>query len=188
MISRFNPRRIPFRVLTAVILLWGSPCQMPLRGASAADETGRETAPKTPVTIAADELVGDESAKSAEFIGNVKVIRGEYTLTTDRLKVFFDAIEKPVGEKNGPRANIREIVAEGHVRVLSDELTANANRATYDRKTRTLVLTGENTEVYRDGSKISGNQITIFLDTEKVIVSGNSENRVQGVFKIPSKN
>ncbi len=171
-----------------MILLWGSLGQIPLRVASAVDETGNEAEPPPPVSIAADELVGDENAKSAEFIGNVKVIRGEYTLLTDRLKVLFDAIEKPAAGKSHPRTNIREIVAEGHVRILSDEFTANADRAIYNRKTRTLVLTGENTEVNRDGSRINGKQITIFIDTEKVIVSGNSENRVQGVFNIPPKN
>ena len=95
---------------------------------------------------------------------------------------------KAGGRKSHPRTNIRDIVAEGHVRILSDEFTANADRAIYNRKTRTLVLTGENTEVNRDGGRINGKQITIFIDTEKVIVSGNSENRVKGVFNIPPKN
>ena len=143
--------------------------------------------PAVPV-ITADELIGDESSKSAEFIGNVRVIRGEYTLTTDRLMVLFDSVEKLSGEKQGPRASIREVIAEGRVHIESEGLSANADRATYNRQSRTLVLTGENTEVNRNGNWIRGNQITIFIDTEKVIVSGNSGNKVQGVFNIPQKN
>jgi lipopolysaccharide export system protein LptA len=188
MIFRFEPKRISFRVLAAMLLLCLSFWHLPSAGASAVAETGRDAERKSPVTVTADELVGDENSKSAEFIGNVKVIRGTYTLTTDRLKVFFDSIEKPTREKSAPRANIREIIAEGRVRISSPELSAGADRATYDRKTRTIVLTGENTVVNHNGSRIKGGQIIIFMDTEEVQVSGNSRNRVKGVFNIPQKN
>lgn len=158
---------------------------MVLQNASAVD---REPLQKIPVKISADEMVGDERSKSAEFIGNVKVIRGEYTLTTDRLMVLFDTIGKSTDEKTDSRASIREVIAEGRVRIVSDELSASADRATYDRQSRKLVLSGENTAVNRNGSWIRGKQITIFIDSEKVIVSGNPRNRVHGVFNLPPKN
>ncbi len=188
MTFRFKPKRMPFRVLVAMMLLRFCLGPLPSIGSSAVTETGRKAEQANPVTVTADELVGDENSKSAEFIGNVKVVRGTYTLTADRLKVFFDSIEKPAGGKNPPRANISEIIAEGRVRILSKELAASADRATYDRKTRTIVLTGDNTEVNHKGSKVKGEQITIFMDTEKVRVSGKSGNRVKGVFNIPPKN
>ena len=97
----------------------GEPWADTVKGGVSRGRNREQSRAASPVTIAADELVGDENAKSAEFIGNVKVIRGEYTLLTDRLKVLFDAVEKPAAGKSHPRTNIREIVAEGHVHVCS---------------------------------------------------------------------
>lgn len=188
MIFRFEPKRISLRVLAAILLLGLSFWHLPSVGASTVTKTGGDEEQKSTVTVTADELVGEQISKSAEFIGNVKVVRGTYTLTTDRLKVFFNSLEKPSAEKNASRANIREIIAEGRVRITSKELSASADRATYDRKTRTILLTGENTVVNHNGSRVKGGQIIIFMDTETVQVSGNSGNRVKGVFNIPDKN
>ena len=187
MILRYSPMRIPYRIVAVLMLLFGGSLSMVSNRVLAVDDEDYVSVQKTPIAVSADELVGDEGSKSAEFIGNVKVVRGEYTLTTDRLKVFFDAMEKTVNEKDVSRVNIKEIVAVGHVRILSRGLMASADRATYDRKTRTLVLTGENTEVHRNGSRIKGDQITIYIDSERVEVTGNSEDRVKGVFNLPAK-
>ena len=175
------------RFVSAMLLLLGlwSVLTSPVH---ALNDESVEAAPKMPVAVSAEELIGDESSKSAEFIGNVKVVRGEYTLTTDRLKIFFDELKKEANENNDAKVTIKEIIADGNVRILSDELTARADRAIYDRKTRTLVLSGKSTEVNRKAQRIKGEQITIFIDTERVEVTGNSENRVKGVFNLPEKN
>jgi lipopolysaccharide transport protein LptA len=171
----------------ARILLWGSLWFVPLAHATDLDAV-HSPEQTTSVTITADELIGDDATKTAEFVGNVKAVRGKYSLTTDRLIMYFDSKEKTSEKQNGPQANIREIVAEGRVRILSDELDARADHAVYNRRAQTLVLTGNNTEVNRNGSRISGARITIFIDTEKVIIQSREGSKVQGVFNIPQKN
>ena len=139
--------------------------------------------PSPPVTITADELISDDTSETAEFIGNVKVVRGDYTLTADRLKVHYRRSDGPSTPKTVGRANIREIVAEGHVRIVSTELTATAERAAYDAKNRIIELTGEESTVASSGGAVSGSKITLFLDTDQFQVSGGPKNRVRAVFK-----
>ena len=186
-ILHYRHKTLPKRYVSAMLLSFGLWLVM-TSAVQALNDENIESPPKMPVAVSAEELIGDESSKSAEFIGNVKVVRGEYTLTTDRLKIFFDELKKQVNENNNTKVKIKEIIAIGNVRILSNELTARADRAIYDRKTRTLVLSGKSTEVNRKDQKIQGEQITIFIDTERVEVTGNSVNRVKGVFNLPEKN
>ncbi len=109
-------------------------------------------------------------------------------LSSDRLKLHFDPMDTPAHKVNHPRSAIKEAIADGHVRILSNEIAASADRAVYDRESRTILLTGENAVVNHNGNAISGREITIFIDTEKIRVSGNSKNRVKGVFNVPQKN
>ena len=182
---RYKP--VHNRFVSALLLFLGLWLVM-TRAGQAINNENVESAPKIPLIVSAQELIGDESSKSAEFIGNVKVVRGKYTLTTDRLKIFFDELKKKANGNNNTKVQIKEIIAVGNVHILSNELTARADRAIYNRKTRTLVLSGTNTEVNRNNQSIKGEQITIFIDTERVEVTGNSVNRVKGVFNLPEKN
>ena len=186
-IFHYRQKPLPYRFVATVLISFGLWSVM-TNIVQALNDESAESAFQIPVTFSADELIGDESSKSAEFIGNVKVVRGEYTLTSDRLKIFFDELKKKANGNNYSRGKIKEIIAVGNVRILSNELTASADRAIYDRITRTLVLSGKSTEVNRNGQSVKGEQITVFIDTERIEVTGNSVNRVKGVFNLPEKN
>ena len=137
----YNQWPLLYRIVAVLLITVGS-CFVMTSGTLAVNGNGYDSVPRIPIAVSADELIGDESSKSAEFIGNVRVVRGEYTLTTDRLKIFFAELEKKTNEKNRTNVNIKEIIAVGHVRISSNELMARADRAIYDRKTRLFVLTG----------------------------------------------
>ncbi|MFZ0243934.1 MAG: lipopolysaccharide transport periplasmic protein LptA [Desulfobacterales bacterium] len=141
--------------------------------------------PSPSITITADQLVSDDASKTAEFSGNVKVVRGAYTLTTDRLVVSYQGGERAATANSVGRANIREVVAEGNVRIFSTDLTAAAQRAVYDAGQRTLVLSGEASTVTSGAASVSGTRITLFLDTARFEVSGSPAERVKGVFERP---
>jgi lipopolysaccharide transport protein LptA len=169
-------------------LLWVSGSICPVAAQRQDGEAGVVSAkPSQPVTITADELVSDEASETAEFIGNVEVVRGDYTLTADRLKVHYKRGDRASTPKAVGQANIREIVAEGHVRIVSTELTATAERAAYDAQNRMLELSGEDSTVASRGGAVSGSKITLFIDTEQFEVSGGPKNRVRAVFKRTEK-
>jgi lipopolysaccharide export system protein LptA len=169
-------------------LLWVSGCFCPAAAELHDGKTGAVSAkPSQPVTITSDELVSDDTSETAEFIGNVKVVRGDYTLTADRLKVHYRRSDRPSTPKAVGRANIREIVAEGHVRIVSSELTATAERAAYDALNRTIELSGEDSTVSGSGGTVIGSKITLSLDTDQFQVFGSPQNRVRAVFKKTEK-
>ena len=169
-------------------LLWVSGCICSAAAEPHEVEAGVVSAkPSQPVTITADELVSDDTSETAEFIGNVKVVRGDYTLTADRLKVHYRRSDRPSPPKAVGRSNIREIVAEGHVRIISTELTATAERAVYDAQNRMIELSGENSTVAGSGGTVRGSKITLFLDTNQFQVDGDQKSRVKAVFKKTEK-
>ncbi len=171
-----------------MLLLWISGCICPAAAELFDGRAGDVLAtPSPPVTITADELVSDDTTKTAEFIGNVKVVRGDYTLTADRLKVHYRRGDRPSTPKVASRANIREIVAEGHVRIVSTGLTATAEHATYDAQNRMIELSGENSTVASSGGTVSGSKITLFLDTDQFYVVGSPKSRVKAVIKRTEK-
>lgn len=177
----FPCKRFSGRILAFIFLSW-------VGGLNHAAAQARDSSPAAqPVTITADELVSDDTTKTAEFSGNVKVVRGEYTLTADRLVVSYKDGEPAAAQKSMGRANIREVVAEGHVRIFSTELTAAAQRAVYDAGQRTLVLSGEESKVTSGSASASGSQITVFLDSARFEVSGGPAERVKAVFERPGE-
>lgn len=169
-------------------LLWISSCIGPAEAEPHDGAAGVvSSAPSPPVTITADELVSDDTTETAEFIGNVKVVRGDYTLTADRLKVHYKRSDRPSSPKAVGRANIREIIADGHVRIVSTDLVATAERAAYDAQKRMIELSGEESTVASGGGTISGSNITLFLDTDEFHVDGGPKNRVKAVIKRTEK-
>jgi len=169
-------------------LLWISSCIGPAEAELHDGAAGVvSSTPSAPVTITADELVSDDTTETAEFIGNVKVVRGDYTLTADRLKVHYKRSDRPSSPKSVGRANIREIIADGHVRIVSTELTATAQRAAYDAQNRRIELTGEESTVASSGGTVSGSKITLFLDTDEFHVDGGPKNQVKAVIKRTEK-
>jgi len=169
-------------------LLWMSGCIDSAEAELNDDASGIVSAKPSPtVTITADELVSDDTTKTAEFIGHVKVVRGDYTLTADRLMVHYRRSDRPSSPKTVGRANIREVLAEGHVRIVSTELTATAEHAAYDAQNRVIELSGQEVTVASGGGMVSGSKITLFLDTDQLNVAGGPKSRVKAVIKRTEK-
>lgn len=176
-------RTIAAAVLLVLWIDWNHPAATTARGAEVTAAAKRASGS---VTVTADELISDDVSKTAEFIGNVKVIRGEYTLSADRLVVLYDREEKSQKGNAGDRSFIRSAVAEGNVRIQSKDLTASARKASYDRNSRTIELSGDSSAT-TGGGTISGHTLILYMENEQVKVSGSTENRVKAVFPAPEK-
>lgn len=121
-----------------------------------------------PVTITSDTMEVEEGGKVFIFKGDV-VAKEDFTLCSDELVLYYD-------ENN----EVREIVATGDVRLIKDDKTALSDKAVYDRIKRTFVLTG-NARVRQCSDTVTGEKITVFLDTERSIVEGKEGGRVKAV-------
>lgn len=152
-------------ILSAVIGFSGPAC-------SEEGKTGDRVS-STPVRISSDTMEALSAERLVVFKGDV-VVREEFLLCSDELYITY-------GEGN----EVSDIVARGNVRIFHEDRTATGGEATYDRKGKTLVLTG-NPVVEQCTDMVSGDKITVYLDTDRALVESESGGRVQAVI-MPQK-
>jgi lipopolysaccharide transport protein LptA len=155
-------------------------------GWSGCDSAAAETAPtgERRILITADQLVVDRDADTAEFSQNVTVRRYDGRLTADRVLIYYRDAPKAGRDPGGTgeiKSGIDKMVAEGHVRIETPELTADAERAVYSRSKQTLILSGPNTRIRSANNSVAGSSITLYIDEDKFVVVGDAETRVEAV-------
>jgi lipopolysaccharide export system protein LptA len=126
--------------------------------------------PAVPIHITADRLVSDTVQRTADFIGNVKVVQGQTTITSDRLKLNYK-----IGNKEPIQADadsIDTIEAQGHVRMQMDNRVAVAEKAVYTTADRKLVLSGPGAQISSGPDVVEGTTITFFRDSGRVEMVG----------------
>jgi lipopolysaccharide export system protein LptA len=161
------------RAILAAGLMWIA------AGIAAADT--QPTASSTPIQIVADRLITDNDARSAEFIGHVKVDQGGTTIKADRLKLTYKN-EGAAG--SGMNAeSIDHIEAVGNVRIEMDDQVAESQRAVYTTAERKLVLFGPGAKVSNGPNVIEGSQITFYRETGRAEVLGDEKNPVKAIIR-----
>jgi lipopolysaccharide export system protein LptA len=115
----------------------------------------------SPIDIKADKLALDYENKLITWSGHVRATQANGQVTSDRMRVTW-----------GQNFNdVKEMIAEGNVRVSQGTRYATSEQATFDQLNRTVVLTG-NPVVHSGRDQITGSKITVFLDTGRSVVEG----------------
>ncbi|MFP4031120.1 MAG: LptA/OstA family protein [Desulfococcaceae bacterium] len=141
-----------------------------------------ESGKTPPVQITAENLVADDVQKTATFSGEVRAVQGDTVILSDRLIIRYEG--NPVDEGRGAEENqgaggIRELEAEGNVRITFDEIVAESPKALYVPADRVLVLSGPGSRVTRpESGTISGKTITVYRDDGRIRFEGG----VEGLF------
>ncbi|CAN2041755.1 lipopolysaccharide export system protein LptA [Candidatus Magnetomoraceae bacterium gMMP-15] len=133
------------------------------------------------IKITADKLLSKSNSQYVEFQGNVKVIKGNTSISSENLKIFYKADS---GRKNNSLTQeaIEKIVASGNVEIVLNEKKAITKKAVYVIKDQVLILTGNNTRVVSGKNIVAGNKITIYLADEKIEVESGKKKQVEAVF------
>lgn len=176
-----SPRDLPRATLIALSVLM-TPV-LSVLPAQAQGLTGVEVG-EGPIDIEADELEVFDAESRAVFRGNVRVKRGETTLTSSELTVFYTAREAEGEAAAGENAgqDIERIEATGPVTVSTPEQTARGSAATYDVTTETVTLTGD--VVLTQGENVlQGQRLTVNLLTGQAKLGSG---RVRGLFQAGS--
>jgi lipopolysaccharide export system protein LptA len=124
----------------------------------------------TPIDISADRLVSDTTQRTAEFIGNVKVVQGSTTITADRLKLAYKG--NGADPTQAGADSIDTIEATGHVRMILDNKVAVGEKAIYTTVDRKLVLSGPGAQISSGPDVIECDTITFHRDSGKVEMVG----------------
>ncbi len=136
-----------------------------LQGLRPGDGKGKKTR-SIPIVITADTMKADRTTKTVVFKGDVEA-REDFLLCSDELRMEYEG-------KN----EVRKIDAIGHVRIYRASGVARAERAVYDRRVHTLLLTG-NASVERCADTVRGGRITLYLDDDSALVEGLGSGRVK---------
>lgn len=131
-----------------------------------------------PITVKSNEMTANNKGKTALFSGKVVAKQGDITILSDKLIVNY-------ADKKG---EVERIEALGNVRIVQQNRTGFAERAIYDSRIGSIVLTG-NPRVVQGGDSISGKVITYYLDDDRSDVSsgGDPKARVEAVINPPSR-
>lgn len=114
---------------------------------------------KGPINIQSDTLSLDYKGKAVLFTGHVHAVQADSQLTSDSLHVNYEQNFK----------DVKDMTAEGNVRISQGTKWATSDHAVMNQKIQTVVMTGN--PVVHDGSDvITGDRITVHLDTGKSVV------------------
>jgi len=109
--------------------------------------------------ITADTLLFDYRQRMCVFEGNVVVTDPRVRMESQKLHVFFDASN-----------NVESVVATEAVKVTQENRVATCGRAVYTVESGAIVMT-INPVLARGRDRLSGDEIKIFVNSEKVISS-----------------
>lgn len=117
---------------------------------------------KSPIDIKSESMSLDYENHSILWTGHVRVNQSDGQVTSDKLRVNY--LDKEF-------KNMKDMVADGNVRISQGTRWATGNHAVMDQIKHTVVLTGS--PVVHDGTdQITGNRITVYLDTGRSVVEG----------------
>ncbi len=132
-----------------------------------------EEAERNTINIVSDTMEVDSDRKLITFSGNV-VAEEDFTVCSDRLYIHYTG-----------RDEIKQMIAEGNVRIVQGAKGARGDKAVYNRDTRVVVITGS-AEAIECDDVVRGDRITLYLDTNDVLVEGGGNRRVRATI-MPEK-
>ncbi|MCC6764416.1 MAG: hypothetical protein IT293_07105 [Deltaproteobacteria bacterium] len=150
---------------------------------------------KGPVRIDSDVLELDYKGSSIMYRGHVQVTQGDVTLNSDTLSISYDprAVKRTTEqEPKTPKAagsgsgagtdadRIKEIIAEGNVRIRQGTKLAEGRRAVFDQAKQTFTLSDG--AVLHDGpNQVAGERVIVYLEEERSVVESGTNTRVKAI-------
>lgn len=131
---------------------------------------------KLPIQIKSDELLTDNTAKTATFVGKVVAKQGDVTIYSNKLVVHYT---------NGQ--DVDQVEAFGHVRIVQENRLGESEYAIYESESGKVTLK-DNPKVVQGQDVVTGNVITYFVDEQKSLVTSAPGQRVVSTIHPKEKN
>ncbi|MCK4502192.1 MAG: lipopolysaccharide transport periplasmic protein LptA [Desulfuromonadales bacterium] len=160
-------------LMAKVLLLLWILCCLPLGGFAA--PVTADSDHNQPIEITAQQLEMLQMQRQAIFTGDVVVKQTEMTLHAKKLTIYLQQDQD----------QFERLEATGGVRVVHLDRIATAETAIYYQADERLVLNG-NAEVVQGQNKISGDEITLYLQESRSVIKSSQTGRVKA-FIIPSQ-
>ena len=175
-------KRLPFIcALLALIMLTVFTGAHTAAAASEAIDTNETNNESNRIRITSDKLNADIDAGEIEFVGNVKATQADTVITSDRLKIIYDPDTIKYKTPGNKIESIKNIIAKGHVKIVTEDIVAETDRAEYIIKSRIFILLGEQSRIRQGGHSITGTKITLYRTEGKLSVESKGENRIKAI-------
>ncbi len=181
-----NLTKIKTVAVAIAVLVLGVTVPMAARG-DQKPITADKTRESQKIHITSDRLESQPKKNLVEFIGNVRVRQANTTISSDRLKIYYQGgmegqgKAKSKGKKSG-QESIKKIVAMGNVIIKIDERIAVADKAEYTPGTGDIILTGKNAKISEGANFVAGEKITFNRNSNRITVQRSGNQRVEAVF------
>ena len=135
---------------------------------------------KTATVITSNTMTASSQTNKAIFRENVKMVQEDLVVHSDIMIVHFKekrSLESsPIGNSPSQKSEkkIRFIEAKSHVKISQGESRATCQHALYDKQLEKIILRGSPV-VWQDGTRVSGQKITMFLNENRSVVEGNTQ-------------
>jgi len=151
-----------------------------------------------PIQIEAARLEVRDKKQQATFIGNVKVVQGDTTMTSKTLDVFYESKDQgatptpasKTAAKNAPMqsaapgptgsSSIKRLEARGNVVVTQKDQVVTGDNAIFDTKTNLITMTG-GIVLTQCKNVLRGDRLFVDMTTGVSRVESDS-GKVQGLF------
>ncbi len=134
------------------------------------------------IQISSDSLTIEHESRYADLIGNVKVTQGDAEIKADSIRIYYkEGLKEEIKPAQGEDA-IEKIVAKGNVKIRFENRVAVTEEAVYITKTKVLMLIGDNSKVTSGNDSISGARITVYRDSNRIMIESSKAQRVEAVF------
>lgn len=128
----------------------------------------------TSVDVTSNSLEVERVDGTAIFIGNVKALYKDVTLTSDRLKIIYD-------EQSKTENKIETITATGNVVLIQGADKVTSAFAEYHVNSDVIVFK-ENVVLNRNGNILKGDHLTMNTITKKAKMKSKGKNRVKAIY------
>ncbi len=137
----------------------------------ATDPIGSGFSADQPIDIRSDRLEANDAKKQVRFLGNVVARQGDLTIYAQEVAIFH-------AEKAG---EIDRVEAYRDVRIVQGDKVATGQKGIFFNREGKIVLTGA-PRINQGEDFIAGEEITVFLNEERSVVTGQDGGRVNAVF------
>ena len=107
--------------------------------------------------------------------------QGDVTLTCALLTVTYEESDQsngpPPPSSTASQQRLKEIVAEGDVRLESESGYATGKRLVFDQTKRTVILSGD-AVLHEGANQVSGERVIVYLDERRSVVEGRARMRL----------
>ncbi len=132
-----------------------------------------------PIDIRSHSLEFLYTEKRVRYKDKVVATQGEVTLTCNLLTITYEELARSNGTppSSSAQQRLKEVIAEGDVRVQSANNYATGKRLVFDQNKRTVILSG-NAVMHEGVNHVSGDRVIVYLDERRSVVEGRARMRL----------